>query len=291
MKDLKLKTGLLPLPDDKRDFQLGAIIRWPKLAELGKEYFVEPLTIKDQIKDGNDDFCGACAGTGMIEPKEEVELFYPFLFAAAKRESGDKVESYGLSLRDVLKGLNKWGIPKTKDVPEDVKALTFEQRRDFDNYPLWLKEKAQEHRISSYFAIRGPYDHYDNARAAMWLFRDKKQCSLLGLDWGWPIEMFELTGTPEGFGHAVWHGGWYENGNCLINSAGKEAGREGKHSMNREAFNLFAKKYGLYMVVDLPAGHAEHMNEHGIKIGDPEWLWLVKAFISVWLPFLKRLWK
>ncbi len=290
MRNLELQGGLQPTTEDSRDLNLGAIINWPKLEELPMEFFIEPLSIKNQMADGNPDFCGSCAGTGMIEPKEGAELFYPFLFAAAKYESGQDPQSFGLPLRAVLKALQKWGVPEMRNVPDEVRNLDGEARRVFNNYPEVLREGAKLHCIGSYFAIKGPYDAYDNARAAMWAFRSEKQASILGVDWGWPLEMFELTGTPDGFGHALWHGGWYEHGIALVNSAGKEAGHEGKHSMSRETFNAFADKYGLYMVVDLPLEIARQMNDHGIKLGDSAHVAAIKAFISLWFPFLKRLW-
>src|SRR5688500_12584965 len=118
-----MKDALRPLPQDDRDLQLGQLINWPKLSELDTAYTVPPFSVKDQNADGNDDFCAAAAGAGMIEPKEGVELYYPFLFAAAKFESGDDPDSWGLSLRDIGKGLTKWGVPEVIDVPQNIKNL------------------------------------------------------------------------------------------------------------------------------------------------------------------------
>lgn len=285
-----LKPGLQPNIDDERDLQVGAIINWPKLEELAFEFFIDPLSIKNQLADGNDDFCGACAGTGMIEPREEVELFYPFLFAAAKYEAGQDPQSFGLPIRGVLKALQKYGVPELKDVSDEVKNLNSVTRRDFRLYPDSLRENAKNHRIGSYFAIKGPYDHYDNARAVMWSFRNMKQCSIFGVDWGWPLTEFKLYGTPEGFGHALWQGGWFGDGMAVVNSAGKEAGHNGIHSMSRETFNKYAEKYGLYMVVDLPMDDAKYLIEHGIKLSDNWLVALIKAVINSFIPSLKKLW-
>lgn len=268
MNTLKV-GGLKERIKDERDFALGAIIKWPKLSELPKEYWTEPLSIKDQNKDGNDDFCGSCAGTGMIEPREESELYYPYLFAVAKHESGEDVESWGLSLKDVGKALTKWGVPEMKDVPGAVLNLTPVQRRDFKNYPDSLKEKAKIHKQKTYFFVENsPYDAYDEARAAIHYFAEKKQKILLGVQFGWSLSQVELTGTPKGFGHAMWATGWTEKGLVLVNSVGKEAGEGGKHYISRESYNYFVQKYGHMMIVDLEREDADYMLDNKIKLDD-----------------------
>lgn len=278
----QLTHGLNKRTEDKRDFQLGAIIKWPKLSELPTEYLCSPLSIKNQLADGNDDFCASCAGSGMIEPKEEVELYYPFLFAAAKYIEGGDPDSFGLELRSVGRALAKYGVPKISDVPQEVLNLDAAARRRFGNYPDSLREKALQHRAQSYFFVEGsPYDAYDTARAAQWYFREKKQNTTVGVLWGWQIEDFELTGFPNGFGHALWQAGWYEDGIRLVNSAGKEAGKEGFHKISRETFNKYAERYGMLMVVDLPKETAEYYIENRIKLGDSFLAKLWKALLNM----------
>lgn len=285
-----LKGGLKERVKDDRDMPLGAVIRWPKLSDLPKEYWTIPLSIKNQNADGNDDFCGSCAGTGMIEPKEEVELFYPFLFAAAKYESGEDVEEWGLSLKDVAKGLTKHGVPELKDVPQEVLDLTPSQRRDFKNYPDELKEKAKKHKQKTYFFVEdSPYDPYDEARAAIYYFREKKQQIILGVQFGWSLSQVDLVGTPQGFGHAMWCAGWTERGLVLINSAGKEAGEGGKHYISRESYNYFVKKFGHLMVVDIEREDAEYMLENKIKLDDSAIQKTIKAIMTGILEIAKSI--
>ena len=280
-KPKKILDGLKELTKDENDFQLGTLIKWPKLSELPLEYLVEPLSIKDQIADGNYDFCGSCAGAGMIEPKEEAELFYPFLFAAAKYESGQDPDSFGLNMRDIGKGLTKWGVPEIKDVPDWVKNLSPEKRRRLCNYPDLVKELALKHKAQSYFFINGPYDHYDNARAAEWYFRKEKQHILIGIIFGWLLTDFYLGGAPSGTGHAMWQAGWFSNGLRVINSAGKEAGKSGIHCLSRETFNKYAEKYGNLMIVDMPREEAEYYYKNKKRI-DQNWLGrLFQSFISL----------
>jgi len=70
-KEIK-QQGLKPLTDDHRDLtSLGALIKWPKLEELPAHFSYPTLSIKDQIADGNDDFCASCAGAVMKELQED----------------------------------------------------------------------------------------------------------------------------------------------------------------------------------------------------------------------------
>lgn len=281
-----IKPGLRRLEDDARDLHLGQLISWPKLSELPVAYSVQPFSIKNQLADGNDDFCASAAGTGMVEPKEEVELFYPFLFAAAKHEEGGDPDSWGLSFRDVGKALRKWGVPDVKDVPDSVKNLAPAARRRFENYPEELRRAARAHAAKSFFFVEGPYDAYDNARAALWYFRDKKQQILFGVQWGWPLTDYELSGTPEGFGHAMWMAGW-NKGTVAINSAGKEAGRGGSHVLERASFNAYAKQFGTLMAVDMTPEEARAFIEAGVKIDSLKIIQKAALLIQRLLTFLK----
>lgn len=281
-----LNKGLLPLPKDERDYQLGALIKWPKLSELPVKFSVEPISIKNQLEDGNEDFCGACAGTGMIEPKEGMELFYPYLFAAAKKISGGDPDNWGTDLRSIGKALQKYGVPETKDVPEIIKNLSLEDRRRLERYS-GLQMHALDHRAKSYFFVKGPYDPYDDARAALWYFRANRQQILFGVNWGWSLDQYELTGTPDGFGHAMWLAGWDEGGVIAVNSAGKEAGRDGKHLISRETFNKYASDFGMLMVVDLSPDEAKYYVDNGVSLDDN---WIV-GFAKTFANILKNLWR
>ncbi len=276
-------TGLKFLSHDDRDFKLGALIKWPKLNELPREYQVKPLSIKNQLADGNDDFCAACAGSGMIEPKEEAELFYPFLFAAAKYEGKDDVNSFGLELRSVGKALVRWGVPELKDVPDEVKNLTPDQRRVFNNYITHqeLVRSADKHRAKTFFFINGPYDAYDNARAAQHYFRKSKQHLMMGVEWGWQLNDYTLTGFPHGFGHALWVNGWDNDGITVVNSAGSEAGKSGVHKITRETFNKYANDYGLMMVVDISREEAEYRLNNNLKLNENWAISMVRSLIKM----------
>lgn len=276
-----IQNGLQRLEKDSRDLNTGALLQFPPLSELPEEYYIEPLSIKDQNADGNFDFCAGCAGAGMIEPKEEAVLYYPYLWAAAKYESGQDISSFGVDIRSVGKALTKWGVPELKDVPASVLALTADERRDFKNYPQSLRDLASKHKAQTYmFLTKEQGDVYNAAKLNMWKFRDSRQQIIFGCDWSWNLSDFELTGTNiEGFGHALWSCGWGKNGLRVVNSAGKTAGRMGTHSMSRETFNLAVSRYGALIIVDKPREDVEYFVQNKIKESDN---WVAMLLKAMW---------
>ncbi len=282
-----LQRGLRTLTPDDRDFNLGSLVRFAPLSDLPPSYFVAPLSTKDQIADGFDDGCAAAAGTGMIEPKEEAVLFYPFLFAAAKYLSGDDPDSWGLELRDIGRALTKYGVPEYADVPEHIRTLDPSVLRRFETYPEEVLQAALKHRQKSYAFIKGQGEPFDLARQAMWFFRGKKQQIEIGVMWGWPLTDIILDGEPDGYGHALWMNGWNVEGITVVNSAGDNAGYGGTHTISRATFNAYAKKFGMLMLVDMEREEVEYMLQNNIKIGDNWITQLFKAFGK----FIYRLWQ
>ncbi len=278
----KLQAGLKERTGDERDFRLGQIIRWPKLEDLPDSYKIEPLSIKDQSADGNGDFCTAYALAGMIEPKEETILWPDYLFAAGKHESGEDPDSWGLQLRDIGKGLVKWGVPAEASVDDNTRKLTPHQRRQLKYYPASLREVASKHRAKSFFFVVGsPYDSFDTARAALWYFRDKKQLIMFGVRFGWSLDQYILDGIPKGgYGHAMYLDGWNKDFLIAVNSAGNKAGRNGEHLITRQVFNHFADQFGQMMTPDIDIDDVRtYYLPNGIKIDDNA----IKAFLkSLW---------
>lgn len=271
--------GLQLLSKDKRDLNAGALFQLPALSELPEEYYIEPLSIKDQNADGNLDFCAGCAGAGMIEPKEEAILYYPYLWAAAKYESGQDIGSFGVDIRSVGKALTKWGVPELKDVPESVLALNADERRDFKNYPQSVRDSAAKHKQQTYMFINGK-DAYDETKRQIWKFRDSRQQIIFGMDWAWDVKDFILDGTSvSGFGHSMWVSGWFLGGLRVVNSVGKTAGRMGTHSMSRETYNFAVSRYGALMIVDKPREEIEYYIQNSIKEGDN---WLIQIMKAIW---------
>lgn len=253
-----VKGGLLPLIPDKRDIPLGALIKLPDLDTLSKSLSLGELSIDNQAEMQEDDFCSAYSSDGISELQEGVKLFHAFSFAAGKSLSGDP-EEFGQNMRTAMKAHQKIGAVAIQDAPREAFNLTPHQRRFLENYPPEMKELAKKHKKQTYAAITGPYDYYDDIRATMYYFLEKgeKRAISIGVNFGWPIEQYELTEIPQdGTGHMMYLNGYNESGIICVNSYGHGAGREGKHLLSRNVINYFIKKYGCYMFVDMPTEEA-----------------------------------
>ena len=286
----KLVTGIKPRSYDRRDFLGGALYTLPRVQVLPDEYLLTPLSVKDQNTDGNYDFCASCAGAALKEQQEGVELFYPFLFAAAKHEQGGDPDDFGLELRSIGKALVKWGIPAVSDVPQEIKDLPMDKRRRFEHYPQELRDKALLHKGAMYFFVEGPYDPYDNYRATMVALKDKKIAPIFGIIYGWPLEEYLLVynGTPQGFGHSMSGQGWDTQGVAALNSAGMQAGHNGMHRISRETFNRAAKRFGVLVVTDMP----ERETKESLMGKSMEWDWKNKNFAQkLWVLFKQYCWE
>lgn len=271
--------GLKPLERTGKEFPVGAIIDFPPLTQLATQFSFENLSVKNQIADGLDDFCGACSGTVLKEIQDGAVQYYPFLFAAAKAVSNDDVVAWGLSLDDVGKALCRFGVPFQSDVPKKVKDMSARKKRDFKNYPDGLKDKALPNRGGSYFYVYGPHDAYDNVRSVMHSFAQKgyQAVILIGVEFGWSLSDIVLSGTPKGYGHAMAVFGWDERGLKVLNSAGDSAGDNGFHYIPRETFNHYADTYGAIMVTDMPRTEAEK----AVKIhAKPAWVRWISRLLS-----------
>jgi len=239
--------GLNPLPRDNRDFQLGWITKLPKLSELPKEHKTE-LKIKDQT---GSDFCTAFTTCYMSEYQEGVELEPSWSFAVSKDISGN-VAQWGQDMRTAMKAHLRGALLK-KDSPYSLNNKDQFFLRDLKNWPELATKK---YRKRSYFKITGSYDHFDNIRASIWKFRDKKCLASLGLLWGYPLDQKVLEKpTTSGYGHAVAVVGWkYIEEKpylIIINQYGESAGDKGYHYLSREVINKWAEEYGSFMFVDI----------------------------------------
>jgi len=259
-----LNFGLKKLPKDSRDFQLGWITKLPKLSELPEEYKVT-LNVKNQLES---DFCTAYATCYMSEAQEDVELEPSWSFAVSKSISGN-VDQWGQDMRSAMKSHLRGALPK-KGAPYSLDRQHPGFLRDLNNWPDLL-EKTRHYRKKSYFKITGPYDYFDNIRASIWKFKDKKRLASLGLLWGYTLNQRVLEKpTTRGYGHAVAVVGWKYIDNIpyliIINQYGEEAGDRGYHYVSREVVNKWAEEYGSYMFVDI--------NPNDIK--NSYWSWWTK---------------
>ena len=254
----KDRFGLRELPQDKRDFQLGAFFALPDLNDLPDSFeFTTQFSIKHQ---GDTDFCSAYSSCGVSELQEKVVLHPEYSFAASKRISGN-VDAWGQNLRDACKAHIKHGALPEKELSELDKAWDASTSRHFSHYEKY-RGKALPQRKKSYMQVTGPYDPYDNIRATIWKFKEEKRAIMIGIVFSWPLEQYILNTVQEsGFGHALYITGWDDDGLVAVNSYGESTGKNGKHRITREVINSFAPRYGMYMFVDIDAEEAKKTME------------------------------
>lgn len=294
--------GLRELPLDERDFSFGAVFGSVPLSELPHEFMVSsPLEIKDQ---GTTDMCTAFAAAAVSEDQELIVLGPEYLFAKTKQLIGEWTE-WGASLRDVCKAITKFGC--LPDAANSYKLGKYSRDfiADWGNWPSHLDRVANQFRKLSYFKVDGPYDIFDNIRAALWMNRNERQSILVGCIWE-----AEWTSAPEGvipnepgkelFGHAFKVFGWktvtvyqssdnsnYESKGDVIYliaqlSNGRDVGSEGLFYFPLEVVNR-KFKHGLYMFKDMDAETAKILLEKKWSRG---WAW-VAWFIKLWRWFVK----
>jgi hypothetical protein len=266
--------GLQPLPQDSRDFQLGAIVTLPALKDLPERFALTgSIWVKDQ---GDSDFCTAYAYCGISQLQEGVRLCDDFSFAASKWLSGN-LESWGQDMRSAAKAHVKIGAIEESDRPD---GFTVEEKgsdflRNIANWPEKLQRKAVKHRKKSFAAVIDPssdYDCFDQIRASIWKFRDKKQGVAIGVIWGWKKSQVYIDEIGTGqYGHAMYAIGWEGDYLIVVNSHGKVTGRNGFHYFHRKVINHFAPMYGAFMLIDLEKDDAKYYIENGIK-WDAGWL-------------------
>ncbi len=200
-----IRSGLTPLRKDKRDFKLGLAFGFQKLKDVPDTDFVvaEPLEIKDQFEN---DMCTAYASCAVSEDQEGVPLSPEYTFAKTKQLSGDWKE-FGANLRDAAKSHTKFGALEKQVSPFHYP----EQDRNFianwNNWPAEYDQKAKEHQKDSFFSVDGPYDKFDNIRAALWKFKDERRSQIVGAVWraSWMTKdgvvptSYEKDGTPHAF--------------------------------------------------------------------------------------------
>jgi len=246
----QITAGLQPTKPDKRDFQLGKIIKWPDLSELPKSFELPALSVKNQ---GSTDFCSSYMSCGMSELQEQVELNPEYSFALSKSISGNP-QVWGQNLRTAMKA-HLIGALEEREVPREIKNWDRNHIADIKNWPDFT-EKAKEHRKQSYFKVAGyPSDWTpsDALKATIWLFRGLKRACGIGVVWSWSISDKRMTvWNPQGVGHAMFVRGWTEDGFLIVqNSYGKGAGDNGHHYMSPVVIDKAVQKYGAYTFVDV----------------------------------------
>lgn len=296
LKEIRIGGGLLPTPPDERDFQLGALYKFPALSEIPDEFTVSPLLrIKDQ---GQSDMCAAFASTYASEVQEGIELSPEWQFAKIKELSGDPTE-WGADLRTALKSLVKFGSVSIEDVPAELRYSDEKNNRDLiadiRNWPA-LEDKAVKYKKSSFFKIEGPYDLFDNIRATLWMSKkefdnDAGKISLLklaitGAIWkhAWTVAEGGIIPTEPatgGFGHAfVFVGTIKINGEIYIEtrlSNGEGIGVGGSFFFSREVVNR-ELQWGAYTLKDISPEVAKYLIDNNWSLASS---WLARIILAI----------
>ena len=286
VRDDPIKFGLQPTPPDARDFQLGQITFLPDLDTLPAEFLI-PYSLKHQR---STDFCSAYMSCAMSEPQEHAVFEPSYSFAVSKEISGDK-DGWGQNLRDALKSHVRTGALPIEFSPFSVDSKPSDFLRDIENWKAITPNLTELYRKQSYFKVTGQYNAFDNARTALHKFKSPIGTGVL---WGWSLSRTLLDTIPQGgFGHAVTIIGFtkWENGEdvlILLNSYGKEAGKDGLHYITRDVYNHFANFYGHYMFLDLEKEDAKWRLSWNIKLEDNWLIQLCKILKSFFLSFLSR---
>jgi hypothetical protein len=278
--------GLLPLPDDDRDFSFGAVFGAVDLSGIPAEFYVsEPMGIKDQHES---DLCAAFSTSAVAEDHEALELCPEYTFAKI-RQLLDNVDGWGADLRTACKAGQKFGYLPKRLAPFSLET----ESRDFvANWENWGPENdinAAIHKQKSFFAVNktSGLDTFDSIRNALWKNRDKQSSVVTGCAWrsSWttapggviPANNYEATG----FGHAFKLFGCREiDGKPYLVaqlSNGTSIGDMGMFYFPRETVNK-EFTFGAFMFTDLPIEHAQSLVKHGWSIS---WLWLVKMVETI----------
>lgn len=259
--------GLLPTPEDDRDFSLAGVFGAIELTTIPLEDWVvtTPLEIKDQ---GSTDMCTAYSLCAVSEDQEGVPLDPGFVFAMIKRERGEYLQ-WGADLRSGVKVATKVGFLKRGDNPQDFGQKPRNFIANWKNWPLnLLLPKAKAHIKESFFKVDGPYDTFDNMRAALWQHQSDKRSIYTGCVWqsawnGVAAGVVPKRVTSAGVGHAFKvFGQKIINGEPYLmvqNSFGTDSGDNGIFYFPRMIVNRYFT-FGAYMLIDMPRTVAENLD-------------------------------
>ena len=263
-KEIQIVGGLRELPFDSRDFSLDKVFGTINIKTIpDKDFMVsDKIFIKDQK---TSDICVAAASCGVSEDQEGVPLSMEWFFSQVKKIEGNW-ETWGANLRDACKTAVEIGFLEKVEAQFDISnGRNF--IADWENWSPKLSEKALIHRKKSYFRVDGPYDNFNNCRAALWQHREDKASILTGVIFqrGWNEAkdgIIDFEGDSL-FGHALKisgqkkiNGKWYLVGQL---SNGINNGNNGLFYFSQDIINKYFKfkEFGAYQFIDLPPEEAK----------------------------------
>lgn len=282
------KNSLRELPDDNRDFALGAVFPQIKIEEVPDTDFIiaEPL-VKNQ---GDSDLCSAYAVTSVSEDQEIEELLPEYQFLKTKQITGDQLE-WGAGLRSACKSAVDFGSLPVNGF-ENKRAISRLEIFRKGTWPDHADRIAQFHKKETFWKVVGRYDVFDNIRTALWQHRNSKSSIVTGALWRneWldaPGGVIPKEYGDEGFGHAFKiYGQKFINGELYLVaqlSQGNKVGDKGIFYFSREVTNREIGKYGVFMFKDISKKDAEYYLQHGFTVKTS----FIKQFILLVVNFFK----
>jgi len=282
--NLEFRGGLCELPEDLRDFPLGAVFGVE--TDLPEEFIVSSVENLKNKNQGASDLCSAYATTYASELQELdpngqiIELNPQYQFAFSKRLTGD-IDGWGCDLRTACKSAVVYGSLEQLDYLKgwQGKGTT----RDWHNWGADLVYLAEKHKKKSYFrADLGIGNKFDLIKSALYKYNS---VIVSGLEWKYThcengiIEPNEM----QGFGHAIILIGWkIINGEeyLIIHNSIGNLGDNGRWYLPKTLVDEL--RFGNYIFVDLPREEAEFMLKNNIQITD-NWFQRIIKIIKKWL--------
>jgi len=243
-------NGLLPLPKDKRDFNLSDVLGMGKYEPKS----VAHSLIQERIHKQKYNTCGWVATTAGKEIDENCTLSARSLVIAGYQKG--YIEGDGFStLRNVEKTLQGYGIAEQDYCQEESK--TWDGYVDEKYYGGLVKDNAIKHRSDSYWRIHT----LEDALKAL----DSDRPIKIGIEWdsGWDIieAPYILYKCNSQWGHAMLVTAYDTETRLfkVINSFGEEWGDEGVCYIRFEDFEEMIKVYGAYCNLDVSPEKVEEL--------------------------------
>lgn len=308
----QLLPGLKPLKKDKRDFSHSKVFGSPLLSQLPSGDFLvnTPLEIKDQDINYPSDFCAAYAASEVSEDQEGVTFVPEFTFAMAKKlmyeaeadgvTPEDVIREFGMDLRMICLAGCKVGFLERMYDPFHCSTMerpSREELADWRNWPADLGQLSWERAKSSFFAVDGPYDRFDNYRSVMWQNRAESRSIITGCMWRHSWMTAERGIIPEeyedgGVAHAFKIFGWKNiDGKMYLMaqlSSGQNVGDCGVFYFPRSVVNK-EFVFGEFTFKDMPKSKAEYYNTNNITVSDPVLEKIIKVIFTSFIRLIKIL--
>jgi hypothetical protein len=181
--------GLRPTPADRRDFSRHQVFGSPALPDLPEEY-----SVGDYMEDqGPTDLCSAYS-VAESEYESKGEVFSPeYQFAKTKQIANDP-KSWGADLRQAVQVPCDYGLLPARMATMNWRKDGRDAVADWRNWPESADTLASRYKEGAYFRVDGPFDIFDNIRAALFQHKDEKRSVIVGTRWVWSYEYLGADG-------------------------------------------------------------------------------------------------